>query len=142
MIRNLKSNPGVKVTIVGAVVNILLAALKFFAGTLGKSAAMVADAFHSLSDLLTDIIVAFTHEIGRIPKDAEERIVCTVAATVFSITSNPRETISAVFCWMGRSSSSVLTRFQKVFPWALIYSISGPLPSQERGTIRTRVREY
>ena len=71
MIRNLKSNPGIKVTVAGAVVNILLAALKFFAGTLGKSAAMVADAFHSLSDLLTDIIVAFTHEIGRIPKDAK-----------------------------------------------------------------------
>ena len=50
MIRTLKSKPGVKITVVGAVVNILLAALKFFAGTLGKSAAMVADAFHSLSN--------------------------------------------------------------------------------------------
>lgn len=90
MIRNLKSNPGVKVTVVGAGVNILLAALKFFAGTLGKSAAMVADAFHSLSDLLTDIIVAFTHEIGRIPKDADHPYghgrAETIGATVIGLT--------------------------------------------------------
>lgn len=89
MIRTLKSKPGVKITVVGAVVNILLAALKLFAGTLGKSAAMVADAFHSLSDLLTDIIVAFTHEIGRIPKDADHPYghgrAETIGATVIGL---------------------------------------------------------
>ena len=46
-----------KVTAVGSVVNILLTAFKFIAGILGRSSAMVADAVHSLSDLLTDIIV-------------------------------------------------------------------------------------
>ena len=65
------SNPGVWATAVGALVNILLAALKFVAGTLGKSSAMMADAFHSLSDLLTDFVVIFTHRIGQIPKDAD-----------------------------------------------------------------------
>ncbi len=65
------SNPGFQVTLVGALVNILLAAIKFVAGSLGKSSAMMADAFHSLSDLLTDFVVIFTHRIGQIPKDAD-----------------------------------------------------------------------
>ena len=46
-----------KVTAVGSVVNIVLTTFKFIAGILGRSSAMVADAVHSLSDLLTDIIV-------------------------------------------------------------------------------------
>ena len=35
-----------KVTIVGSVVNLLLLLLKFIAGWMGKSAAMMADAVH------------------------------------------------------------------------------------------------
>ncbi|MCH5345533.1 MAG: cation diffusion facilitator family transporter, partial [Muribaculaceae bacterium] len=46
-----------KVTAVGSVVNLLLVAFKFVAGFVGKSSAMVADAVHSLSDLLTDLII-------------------------------------------------------------------------------------
>ena len=46
-----------KVTIAGSVVNILLVIFKFVAGLVGKSSAMVADAIHSLSDLLTDFII-------------------------------------------------------------------------------------
>lgn len=46
-----------KVTLVGSLVNILLVVCKFAAGFGGKSAAMIADAVHSLSDLITDLIV-------------------------------------------------------------------------------------
>lgn len=46
-----------KVTAVGSVVNIVLTVFKFIAGILGRSSAMVADAVHSLSDLLTDLII-------------------------------------------------------------------------------------
>lgn len=46
-----------KVTAVGSAVNIILTIFKFVAGILGRSSAMVADAVHSLSDLLTDIII-------------------------------------------------------------------------------------
>lgn len=64
-----------KVTAIGSVVNILLVIFKFIAGFLGRSSAMVADAVHSLSDLLTDIIIVVfvrtasrpidrTHEYG------------------------------------------------------------------------------
>ena len=51
-----------KITVWGAVVNIILTAAKIMAGIFGRSAAMVADGIHSLSDLLSDIVVlAFTH---------------------------------------------------------------------------------
>jgi len=58
-----------KVTLVGGVVNVVLLLFKFFAGILGHSAAMVADAVHSLSDFMTDIVVfVFIHISGK-PKD-------------------------------------------------------------------------
>ena len=46
-----------KVTIIGGAVNVILLLFKFVAGILGNSAAMIADAVHSLSDFVTDIIV-------------------------------------------------------------------------------------
>ena len=58
-----------RVTLWGGAVNVLLLVFKFTAGITGHSAAMVADAVHSLSDFVTDIIVlAFVHISGK-PKD-------------------------------------------------------------------------
>lgn len=58
-----------KVTIVGSVVNFLLLVFKFFAGITGHSAAMLADAVHSLSDFITDIVVIVFVRIARKPED-------------------------------------------------------------------------
>lgn len=58
-----------KVTIIGSAVNVALTAFKFIAGILGNSAAMVADAVHSLSDLLTDFIVLAFVRISSRPSD-------------------------------------------------------------------------
>ena len=44
-------------TAVGSAVNIFLTVFKFVAGFAGRSSAMVADAVHSLSDLVTDLII-------------------------------------------------------------------------------------
>ena len=58
-----------QVTLVGGVVNVVLLLFKFVAGIVGHSAAMVADAVHSLSDFVTDVIVlVFIHISGK-PKD-------------------------------------------------------------------------
>lgn len=46
-----------KVTLVGTAVNVILIVLKFVAGILGRSSAIIADAVHSLSDFVTDVIV-------------------------------------------------------------------------------------
>lgn len=51
-----------RITLWGAVVNIVLTAGKIVAGIFGRSAAMVADGIHSLSDLLSDaVVLIFTH---------------------------------------------------------------------------------
>ena len=58
-----------KVTLVGGAINVILLFFKFIAGILGHSAAMVADAVHSLSDFVTDLIVlGFIHISGK-PQD-------------------------------------------------------------------------
>ena len=58
-----------KVTLAGGAVNVVLLAFKFAAGILGHSAAMIADAVHSLSDFITDLIVlVFVHISGK-PQD-------------------------------------------------------------------------
>jgi len=58
-----------RITIVGGVLNILLLIFKFFAGIVGNSAAMIADAVHSLSDFLTDIVILVFVPIANKPKD-------------------------------------------------------------------------
>ncbi len=57
------------VTLVGTAVNAILIVLKFIAGFVGRSSAMVADAVHSLSDFISDIIVLVFVKIAGKPKD-------------------------------------------------------------------------
>ncbi len=58
-----------QVTLLGAVVNLVLTAAKFVAGIVGHSAAMVSDAVHSLSDLVSDFIVLVFVRISSKEKD-------------------------------------------------------------------------
>ena len=58
-----------KVTLVGSVGNAVLLTFKFVAGMLGHSAAMMADAVHSLSDFLTDLLVLVFVSISAKPQD-------------------------------------------------------------------------
>ena len=58
-----------KVTLIGGAVNVVLVLFKFVAGIVGHSAAMLADAVHSLSDFVTDLIVIVFVRISGKPKD-------------------------------------------------------------------------
>ena len=58
-----------RVTLVGSAGNALLVIFKFIAGVLGHSSAMIADAVHSLSDFITDIIVLVFVGISARPQD-------------------------------------------------------------------------
>ena len=58
-----------RVTIVGSIANFFLLVFKFVAGILGQSSAMIADAVHSLSDFVTDIIVLVFVKVSAKPKD-------------------------------------------------------------------------
>lgn len=59
------------VTLVGSVVNIILTVLKITAGIIGRSTAMVADGIHSLSDLLSDIVVVVFVKISSKGRDKD-----------------------------------------------------------------------
>lgn len=58
-----------KVTLTGSLVNLLLVVFKFLAGIAGHSAAMLADAVHSLSDFITDVVVILFVRISNKPED-------------------------------------------------------------------------
>lgn len=60
-----------KVTLMGSIVNMILLIGKFTAGILGNSAAMIADAVHSLSDFLTDIVVIVFVRLSNKPADCD-----------------------------------------------------------------------
>lgn len=60
-----------KLTLWGSLVNFLLLVFKFVAGFVGNSAAMIADAVHSLSDFITDIIVILFVRVSSKPKDED-----------------------------------------------------------------------
>lgn len=71
MDNDLRTKKIYKVTLVGALCNIFLLVFKFAAGVLGNSAAMIADAVHSLSDFVTDLIVVVFVRISKKPQDQE-----------------------------------------------------------------------
>ena len=69
MNNNSRENNIYRVTIAGSIVNFILLTIKFIAGIAGHSAAMVADAVHSLSDFITDVIVIIFVRISAKPAD-------------------------------------------------------------------------
>lgn len=60
-----------KWAIIGVVGNIILAAFKAFAGIVGGSSAMVADAIHSASDIVASAVVYVSLKIAKKPADEE-----------------------------------------------------------------------
>ena len=62
-----------RITWIGSIVNFVLLVFKFIAGILGHSSALVADAVHSLSDFITDIIVIMFVRISGKPEDDDHR---------------------------------------------------------------------
>ena len=58
-----------KVTLIGSAGNAVLLVFKFIAGILGHSSAMIADAVHSLSDFVTDLLVLVFVSISAKPQD-------------------------------------------------------------------------
>lgn len=52
-----RSAAAIRVTLVGAWINVVLSLVKILAGIFGHSHALIADGIHSLSDLVSDVIV-------------------------------------------------------------------------------------
>ncbi len=58
---------------VGFAANLLLTLLKMLAGILGRSSAMVADAIHSLSDIVTDLVILGSLRVASKPRDKNHK---------------------------------------------------------------------
>ncbi|MFH1798055.1 MAG: cation diffusion facilitator family transporter [Candidatus Omnitrophota bacterium] len=80
--RSAKAN---KVTWMGLYVNIVLMLLKLTAGIFGRSAAMIADAFHSLSDFATDVVVLLGVRFVEKPVDKSHNYGHGKAETLSSV---------------------------------------------------------
>lgn len=82
-------NEAIKVSVVSIVVNVILSALKFAAGIIAHSGAMISDSVHSLSDVLSTFVVIAGMKMSGKSNDAEhpyghERMEC-VAAIILSV---------------------------------------------------------
>lgn len=80
---------GIKVSIVTIICNVFLSFFKLVAGLLGKSSAMISDSIHSLSDVLSTIIVLIGLKLSSKESDeshpyGHERIEC-IAAFILAI---------------------------------------------------------
>jgi len=64
-----RAGEGLRVTYIGAALDIILFFLKLLVGFFGSSRALVADAVHSLSDVVTDVIVIWGLIAGSRPSD-------------------------------------------------------------------------
>jgi cation diffusion facilitator family transporter len=77
------------VTLLGAVLNIALAVIKIVFGYLGKSQALIADGFHSFSDLLSDVVVLIATRYGSADADRDHpyghRRVETMASMILAL---------------------------------------------------------
>lgn len=60
-----------RVTLAGSIVNLFLSVFKILSGVFGRSAAMVADGVHSLSDLMSDVVVLVFIRVSSKGKDRE-----------------------------------------------------------------------
>jgi cation diffusion facilitator family transporter len=60
-----------RVTLVGALVNLVVAVVKLVAGFVGQSQSLIADGFHSVADLASDFLVLFAAKHGSRAADAD-----------------------------------------------------------------------
>jgi len=60
-----------RITLLGAVINLVLVAFKLVAGIWGHSSVIIADAIHSLSDLITDVAILLGMQFWSRPADQD-----------------------------------------------------------------------
>lgn len=119
-----------RITVVGAIVNIILTTLKIIAGILGRSAAMVADGIHSLSDLLSDIVVlVFTH-ISSKGKDKKHSFghgkfetLATLIVSVILVAAGARLMADGIRSIIEVTNGKIIPAPGSIALWAAIISI-------------------
>lgn len=111
------------ITLWGILVNIFLIAIKVLSGVLIKSSALIADGFHSLSDLATDFVILAGARISNRPPDeahpyGHKRFETLATQAVALILLGAGFT----FIW---SASSAIFRSEVNFPGAFVLLVAG-----------------
>ncbi|MCC7572543.1 MAG: cation diffusion facilitator family transporter [Candidatus Methanofastidiosum sp.] len=125
-----RTEKGLKVTYIGLLVNIILSILKFIAGLLGQSTAMIADSIHSISDTASDIVVLLGFRYVKKPIDDSHNYghgkietLSTAVVGLMLITV----ALFIVFSGLGKLSRSlqgdILARPESIALYAAIISI-------------------
>ncbi|RLB19781.1 MAG: cation-efflux pump [Deltaproteobacteria bacterium] len=104
-LRSPSAKEGRTVTIAGALVNVALIVLKFGAGILGHSQALIADAVHSVSDLFTDVIVIVGLWMGRKAPDERHHFGHARIETLASSFVGVALIVTALYIGIGASLS-------------------------------------
>lgn len=103
-----------RVTFLGIAVNVAIAAAKAVAGVAFSSQALVADAVHSASDLVTDLAVVFSVGRWTAPADADhpyghgkiESLVTLLIAGALAFAAWELARNAVLALWQGRTESS------------------------------------
>jgi len=103
-----------RVTWIGVVINLLLSVGKLFVGITAHSSALIADAGHSLSDLVSDFITLWAVQVARLPADEDHPyghwkfeaigslfLSLTLIATAFSVGSMAKKQLSHILANAG-----------------------------------------
>lgn len=119
-----------RVTVAGSIVNALLVVFKFIAGFAGRSAAMIADAVHSLSDFVTDIIVLIFVGIAGRPSDrthdyghGKYETVATAIIGVILFYAGASLCVKGVRSIYGVLNGAVIQRPGMISLWAAMISV-------------------
>ncbi|WP_428064821.1 cation diffusion facilitator family transporter [Candidatus Avelusimicrobium facis] len=119
-----------KVTLQGLVINLVLTLVKFLAGVWGHSAAMVADAVHSLSDTATDLVVLASVKLSAKPADSGHTYghgrFETLAAAVIALALagvGAKILIGAIHTIVGVAQGKTLPAPGAIALWAAVLSI-------------------
>ncbi len=120
-----------RVTLIGSAANLALTLLKFLAGWLGHSSAMIADAIHSLSDFITDIVVIAFVKISARPADRiftygygkyETLGTCVIALVLIGVGVNVM--VQGFIDTIAHFRGAIIPRPSMLALWAAVLSIA------------------
>lgn len=120
-----------RVTLWGAACNIGLTVVKFIAGFLGGSAAMIADAVHSLSDLISDFIVLVFARISAKGEDEDHdyghgkfETLATVIVSMLLLAVGIEMIVSSISQIRRVVEGETLAAPEQIALWAAVISIA------------------
>jgi len=133
-----RTREGIRGTWISIIINVILSILKITVGFLGRSRALVADGFHSISDVVGSVVILFSVHFGSAPEDEDhpyghekiEGIAGNIVGVILVLTAfeltrdslinlfSERAFITPSFITIGAAAISIVVKY-----WLYIYKI-------------------